>query len=76
MTTTKEFIDAESGIATHQRTGFLMDACVDDAKLHQGLWQPMDTLPVIARLWAKKHPKLATAFIQIYIALWGKKEVT
>lgn len=76
MTTIKEFIDAEAGIATHQRTGFLIDACVDDAKMKQGLWQPMDSLPVVARFWAKDHPTIAAFLIKIYIAFNGKKEVT
>lgn len=76
MTTVKELIDAEAGISTHKRTGFMAEACMDDAKMKQGLWQPQDTLPIVARMWAAKHPKLAMILIRIYLAVNGKREVT
>lgn len=71
----KESIDADAAINTQKRTGYLMDACIDDAKLKQGLWQPMDTLPVVAFHFAKAHPKLAMFWIKLFVAFNGQKEV-
>lgn len=73
--TLKESIDAEAGLNTHKRTGFMVEACMDDAKMKQGLWQPMDTLPVVAFHFAKAHPKLAMFWIRLYLAVNGKKEI-
>lgn len=76
MKTLKEAIDEVAGNNTYRRTGYIIEACMSDAKMRQGLWQPQDTLPVIAEFWAGRHPWLAQKIITIYFALWGKKEVT
>lgn len=75
METLRQRIEAEAGENTHRRTGYLKEACMDDAKLYQGLWKPEDTLPVIARHWAKSWPGLANLLIKIYLAINGQKEV-
>lgn len=74
--TLKEQIDAEAALATHQRTGFLMEACVDDAKMRHGLWQPQDTLPIIARMFAARFPKVSAILVNAFLGVAGKKEVT
>jgi len=76
METLRQQIDAEAAINTHKRTGWLMEVCIDDAKMKHGVWAPEDTLPVVARFWAKRHPKLAIFLIKIYYAMNGEKEVT
>ena len=74
--TLKESIDAEAGVNTHRRTGWDMDICLNDAKMKHGVWAPEDTLPIVARYWAKSFPRLANLWIKIYIAINGKKEVS
>lgn len=73
--TLKESIDAEAALNTHRRTGWDLSACHLDAKLLQGLWKPEDTCAIVARLWAKDHPVLATWWVKIYLAFKGEKEI-
>lgn len=72
--TLKESIDAEAGVNTHNRTGWDMDICLNDAKMRHGVWAPEDTLPVVARHFAKAHPKIALFWLKIYMAANGKRE--
>lgn len=76
MKTLKQTIDEEAGENTHKRTGFMKEACMDDAKMKQGLWQPMDTLPIVARIFAQRCPAVAHFLIKIFLAIAGTKEVT